>query len=134
MKVNLNAPILVVDDVGTMIKILKTLLNQIGFTKVDDAGSAEEAIKKIEKSNQDPSKAYQLIISDWYMDKLSGLDLLSWIRSDPLIKHTPFIIVTSDSKVDNLAAADRAGVDQYLIKPFTAEVLRKKIEALFDSR
>lgn len=130
MKMSFDAPILVVDDVKAMTKIFKTLLKQIGFYNVDEAHSGGEALRKIEKSSEKASTTYQLIISDWHMEDITGLDLFNKLRTDPMLRSIPFVMATSDSQINNLMAADKLGVDQYLVKPFTSEVLRQKIECI----
>jgi two-component system chemotaxis response regulator CheY len=117
-----STPILVVDDYATMVRIVRNLLKQIGFENVDDASNGEQALEKIK------SKTYGLIFSDWNMEPMSGIDLLHKVRADPATAHIPFIMVTSESKTDNVMAARRAGVSSYLVKPFNAAQLKAKID------
>jgi two-component system chemotaxis response regulator CheY len=117
-----STPILVVDDYATMVRIVRNLLKQVGFENVDDASNGEQALEKIK------SKTYGLIFSDWNMEPMSGIDLLHKVRSDPATAHIPFIMVTSESKTDNVMAARRAGVSSYLVKPFNAAQLKAKID------
>lgn len=120
--------ILVVDDYSTMVRIMKKLLKEVGFDNVDDANSGSEALEKMAQ------KKYGLIISDWNMEPMSGFELLQKVRSDDATKHLPFIMVTAESKQDNVKAAKQAGVSNYLIKPFNAVVLKSKIqEALVEA-
>lgn len=113
--------VLVVDDVNAMRIHIKTLLKKIGFKNVLSAQSAEEAVKFIE------GMEFHLILSDWHMGGQSGLDLLKMIRSHPKTKNISFIMFTADSTREQVVEAVRAGVDEYLIKPLTAEQMQNKI-------
>ena len=124
MAVDLALPILVIDDYSTMVRILRNLLSQLGFKDVDDAGDGTEALRRMEE------KRYGLVISDWNMEPMSGYDLLREMRSHPLLAKTPFIMVTAESKTDSVVAAKRAGVNNYIVKPFNAATLKAKIEAV----
>lgn len=117
-----NMAILVVDDYNTMVRIIKKLLKQIGYENVDEASNGEEALGKIKE------KEYGLIISDWNMEPMTGYELLKQVRADEKTAKTPFILVTAESKAENVQAAQRAGVSNYLVKPFSAPVLKEKIE------
>ena len=125
MAVNLAMPILVVDDYGTMVRIIRNLLRQLGFVNVDDAGDGSSALEKMH------SRQYGLVISDWNMEPMTGYELLQQVRADPRIGGTPFIMITAESKTENVIAAKKAGVNNYIVKPFNAETLRAKIEAVF---
>jgi len=125
MAVDLAMPILVVDDYNTMIRIIRNLLRQLGFENVDDAGDGATALVKMR------GRRYGLVISDWHMEPMTGYDLLTQIRSDPNLAGTPFIMVTAESKTDHVIAAKKAGVDNYIVKPFNAQTLRSKIETVF---
>jgi two-component system, chemotaxis family, chemotaxis protein CheY len=118
-------PILVVDDYNTMIRIIRNLLRQLGFEDVDDAPDGSIALSKMQ------TKRYGLIISDWNMEPMTGYELLKQVRSDPRISTTPFIMVTAESKTENVIAAKQAGVSNYIVKPFNADTLKTKIEAVF---
>ena len=120
-----SLPILVVDDYQTMRKILRNLLAQIGYENVDEAANGEEALGKAR------STTYGLIISDWNMAPMNGLDLLLRIRALPGYTDTPFMMVSAESKTDNLIAARKAGVTAYLMKPFTGASLKAKLDPLF---
>lgn len=120
-----STPILVVDDYQTMIRIIRNLLKQLGFEDVDDATDGVEAMSKLRK------RKYGLIISDWNMEPMTGYDLLKTVRSDEALKTTPFIMVTAESKTDNVIAAKKAGVSSYIVKPFNAQTLKAKIESIF---
>ena len=125
MAVDLSMPILVVDDYNTMIRIIRNLLRQLGYEDVDDAADGASALSKMR------DKRYGLVISDWNMEPMTGYDLLKEIRGDPHLAGTPFIMVTAESKTDNVIAAKKAGVDNYIVKPFNAQTLRSKIETVF---
>lgn len=124
MSVNPSTPILVVDDNKTMTRIIRGLLNQIGFEDVDNAPDGSEAFAKMRQ------KKYGLVISDWNMGFMTGYELLKKVRSDTQLAKTPFILVTAESKSENVIAAKNSGVDNYIVKPFTAEILKSKIEAV----
>ena len=125
MAVDLSMPVLVVDDFTTMIRIIRNLLRQIGFQHIDEASDGQAALERLR------DKKYGLIISDWNMDPVTGFELLKQVRSDPELAATPFIMVTAESKTENVIAAKRAGVSNYIIKPFSADMLKTKIEAVF---
>jgi two-component system, chemotaxis family, chemotaxis protein CheY len=125
MAVDPSMPVLVVDDYSTMVRIIRNLLRQLGFADVDDANDGMTALSKMR------ARRYGLVISDWNMEPMTGFDLLRRVRSDPELEHTPFIMVTAESKTDNVVAARKAGVNNYIVKPFNAQTLRAKIEAVF---
>jgi two-component system chemotaxis response regulator CheY len=125
MAVDLSMPILVVDDYNTMIRIICNLLKQIGFHNVDNATDGSAALAKLRGGS------YGLVISDWNMAPMSGYDLLKELRADPAIGKTPFIMITAESKTENVIAAKRAGVNSYIVKPFNAETLQSKIASVF---
>lgn len=120
-------PILIVDDYKTMLRIIRNLLKQIGFDNVDEATDGSTALQRLREKN------YGLIISDWNMEPMTGLQLLKEVRSDPKLKHIPFIMVTSESKTENVIAAKEAGVSNYIVKPFNADTLKQKLQAIFGS-
>lgn len=125
MLVDSSLPILVVDDYHTMVRIIRHLLQQIGFENVDDAYNGEAALAKIKE------KRYGLIISDWNMEPMTGYQLLQKVREDKECANIPFIMVTAESKTDNVIAARNAGVSHYIVKPFNASTLKAKIDAVF---
>ena len=125
MAVDPSMPILVVDDYNTMIRIIRNLLRQLGFEDVDDAPDGSIALSKMH------IKRYGLIISDWNMEPMTGYDLLKEVRADPNLATTPFIMITAESKTENVIAAKKAGVNNYIVKPFNAATLKTKIEAVF---
>ena len=125
MAVDPSLPILVVDDYNTMIRIIRNLLRQLGFEDVDEAPDGSIALSKMH------IKRYGLIISDWNMEPMTGYDLLKEVRADPNLATTPFIMITAESKTENVIAAKKAGVNNYIVKPFNAATLKTKIEAVF---
>ena len=125
MAVDVSMPVLVVDDYNTMIRIIRNLLKQLGFEDVDDASDGSAALAKLRE------KKYGLVISDWNMEPMTGYELLKQVRSDPSLSATPFIMVTAESKTENVIAAKKAGVNNYIVKPFNAATLKTKMEAVF---
>jgi len=125
MAVDLAMPVLVVDDYNTMIRIIRNLLKQLGFEDIDDASDGSAALTKLRE------KKYGLVISDWNMEPMTGYELLKEVRADPGLTKTPFIMVTAESKTENVIAAKKAGVNNYIVKPFNAQTLKTKIEAVF---
>lgn len=125
MALDLTMPILVVDDYKTMIRIIRNLLKQLGFTDVDDAADGTEAFQKMQ------DRRYGLVISDWNMEPMTGYELLKRVRSESSLSKTPFIMVTAESKTENVIAAKKAGVNNYIVKPFNAQTLKGKIDAVF---
>jgi two-component system chemotaxis response regulator CheY len=125
MAFDLSMPILVVDDYSTMIRIIRNLLKQIGFENVDDASDGSAALSKMQ------AKKYGLVISDWNMEPMTGYDLLREVRASPELSKTPCIMITAESKTENVIAAKKAGVNNYIVKPFNAATLKTKMEAVF---
>jgi two-component system, chemotaxis family, chemotaxis protein CheY len=125
MAVDTTIPVLVVDDYKTMIRIIRNLLKQLGFEDVDEAADGTEALAKMK------ARKYGLVISDWNMEPMTGYELLKEVRSDPGLSRTPFIMVTAESKTENVIAAKKAGVNNYIVKPFNAQTLKGKIDAVF---
>ncbi|MFM9889380.1 MAG: response regulator [Rickettsiales bacterium] len=120
-------PILIVDDYKTMLRIVRGLLNQLGFTNIDEATDGTMAWDMVQK------KPYGLIVSDWNMEPMSGFEFLKLVRTNanPAIKSLPFIMVTAESKTENIIAAKQAGVSNYIVKPFNGVTLKQKLEAVF---
>ena len=116
--------VLVVDDYKSMVRIVRGMLNQLGFVNVDDApdGAAAMALLK--------EKTYGLVLSDWNMQPVTGLELLKQVRAEEKTKATPFVMVTAEAKVENVIAARQAGVNNYVIKPFTLAVLKQKLTSV----
>jgi two-component system, chemotaxis family, chemotaxis protein CheY len=127
MAVDLSMPILVVDDYNTMVRIIRNLLHQLGFADVDAAPDGTAALAKLR------SRKFGLVISDWNMEPMTGYELLKQMRADPTLNATPFIMVTAESKTENVIAAKQAGVNNYIVKPFNVETLKNKIDAVFKS-
>jgi two-component system chemotaxis response regulator CheY len=125
MAADLSMPILVVDDYNTMVRIIRNLLRQVGFRNVDDATDGISALRKLRE------KQYSLVVSDWNMEPMTGYELLKEMRADPALAAVPFIMVTAESKTENVIAAKKAGVSNYIVKPFNAATLKAKIDAIF---
>jgi two-component system, chemotaxis family, chemotaxis protein CheY len=125
MAIDLSTPILVVDDYSTMIRIIRNLLRQIGLDNVDDASDGSDALAKMR------GRKYGLVISDWNMEPMTGYELLREVRANTELSQTPFITITAESKTENVIAAKKAGVNNYIVKPFNAATLKTKIDAVF---
>lgn len=122
---NKNMRVFIVDDYTTMLRILRNLLRQLEITNVEEANDGDSAYYMMQKAPPD------LIISDWNMAPVTGLELLRKVRADAKLRHIPFIMVTAESKTENVIAAKQAGVSNYIVKPFNAETLRAKIASVF---
>jgi two-component system, chemotaxis family, chemotaxis protein CheY len=120
--------VLVVDDYSTMRRIIRNLLTQIGYSEIDEAADGNEALTKLRAVH------YGLVISDWNMEPMTGYDLLKQVRADEKLKSTPFIMVTAESKTENVVAAKQAGVDNYIVKPFNAATLQQKINSVITAK
>ncbi|MBS0245528.1 MAG: response regulator [Proteobacteria bacterium] len=127
MAVDYAMPVLVVDDYSTMVRIIRNLLKQLGFVEIDEANDGTSALAKMRE------RKYGLVISDWNMEPMTGYDLLRQVRSDEDLSATPFIMITAESKTENVVAAKKAGVSNYIVKPFNAQTLKAKIDAVFDA-
>jgi len=125
MSLDKRMRILIVDDYSTMLRILRNLLRQLELDIVDEAQNGEEALFKLRK------ESFDLVISDWNMQPMTGLDLLRQVRADARLKQLPFIMVTAESKTENVITAKQAGVSNYIVKPFNAETLKAKIASVF---
>ena len=121
MAVDKTMNVLVVDDYKSMIRIVRGLLNQLGFTNVDEAMDGPSALSMIR------SKEYGLVLSDWNMQPMTGLELLKAVRAEARTRALPFVMVTAEAKAENVVAARQAGVNNYVIKPFTLAVLKQKL-------
>lgn len=126
--VDKKIPILVVDDFSTMRRIVKNCLRQLGFENVTEAEDGKIALDKL-KSNK-----FEFIVSDWNMPNMMGIDLLRAVRSDEKLKTIPFLMVTAEAQKENIIEAAKAGVSNYIIKPFTADLLQQKMEAIFQKK
>ncbi|HXQ50268.1 MAG TPA: response regulator [Stellaceae bacterium] len=116
--------VLVVDDYGTMRRIMRNLLAEIGITNVEEAEDGRSALKKLRE------RPFDLVISDWNMMPMSGLDLLRIVRADDDLKHLPFIMITAVNLVENVVAAKEVGVNGYIVKPFSSGTLKKRIDSV----
>ena len=125
MAINKNMPVLIVDDYKTMLRIIKNLLKQLGFENVEEATDGTMALAMMK------DKQYGLILSDWNMQPMTGLELLQQARADDKYKEIPFILITAEGKTENVVIAKQAGVSNYIVKPFNAETLKTKLEAVF---
>lgn len=125
MALDHSMPVLIVDDYNTMLRIIRNLLKQIGFQDIDEATDGSAALAKMR------DKKYGLVISDWNMEPMTGIELLKEVRADDSLNRTPFIMVTAEAKTENVILAKKAGVNNYIVKPFNAQTLQSKIEAVF---
>lgn len=124
MAVDMNMPILIVDDYKTMLRIIRNLLKQLGFNNVDEATDGSAALSKLR------AKEYGLVISDWNMEPMTGIQLLREVRADAKMLDLPFIMITAESKTENVIAAKEAGVSNYIVKPFNAATLKAKLTSV----
>jgi two-component system chemotaxis response regulator CheY len=122
MPIDKSMNVLIVDDYKTMLRIIRNLLKQIDFHNVEEATDGAEALSKLRGGG------FGLVISDWNMAPMTGLQLLQEVRADTRLRSLPFIMVTAESKTENVVAAKQAGVSNYIVKPFNAETLKEKIE------
>ena len=123
--------ILVIDDMATMRKIIKNMLGQIGFTNITEADDGSTALPMIESASTS-GEPYEFIVSDWNMPQLSGLDLLKKLRADDRYKALPFLMITAEAEQGNVVIAVKAGVSNFIVKPFSAAVLKEKIDKIFN--
>jgi two-component system, chemotaxis family, chemotaxis protein CheY len=121
MAMDKRTPILVVDDYKTMVRIVRNLLHQLGFEDVDEANDGASALAKLR------ARRFGLVISDWAMEPMNGLELLQQVRADPYLASLPFIMITAENRAERVAKAEQAGANGYIVKPFTAETLRDRI-------
>jgi two-component system, chemotaxis family, chemotaxis protein CheY len=121
MSVDMNMKVLVVDDYKTMVRIIRNLLKQLDFNNVDEAADGSAALRKLRDGD------FGLVISDWNMEPMTGIQLLKEVRADEKLKDLPFIMVTAESKTENVVAAKEAGVNNYIVKPFNAATLKSKL-------
>ncbi|SJZ49800.1 two-component system, chemotaxis family, response regulator CheY [Oceanospirillum multiglobuliferum] len=118
--------ILIVDDFSTMRRIVKNLLRDLGFTNTHEADDGLTALPMLETGN------FDFLVTDWNMPGMTGFDLLKTCRADPKLKSLPILMVTAEAKREQIVAAAQAGVNGYIVKPFTAAVLKEKIEKIFE--
>ena len=125
MALNTNMKVLVVDDFATMRRIVKNILKQLGYDDITEAEDGESALSKLKTGN------YELLVTDWNMPNMSGIDLLREIRSDAKLKELPVLMVTAESQKENIMEAAKAGVNNYIVKPFTPEIFNAKLAKIF---
>jgi two-component system chemotaxis response regulator CheY len=123
---DLKMKILIVDDFSTMRRIVKNLLRQLGYENIEEAEDGAQAYSKLKSGN------YGFVISDWNMPNMDGLELLKKIRSDPELKDLPVLMVTAEAEKEKVIAAIQAGVSNYIVKPFTGEVLKEKMDKILE--
>ena len=126
MALDQNMKILVVDDFPTMRRIITNLLKEIGYENLDEAEDGDVALAKLKGGE------FDFVVSDWNMPNMTGLDLLKAVRAEASIKDTPFLMVTAEAAKENIVSAVEAGVNNYIVKPFTAAVLREKIGKILE--
>jgi len=120
-----NMRVLIVDDFATMRRILKNILKQIGFKNISEAENGKAALKELK------SEKFDLVLCDWNMPEMPGIELLNQVRSDEQLKGIPFVMVTAEAKKENILEAVKAGVSSYIVKPFTAETVSEKLKKIF---
>lgn len=123
--IDTSIKVLVVDDMSTMRRIVKNVLRQIGFSDIVEAENGQDGLTKLKGGG------FGLVVSDWNMPVMPGIELLRTIRSDPDLKSLPFLMVTAEAQKENIIEAVQAGVSNYVVKPFTAEALQEKLEKIF---
>lgn len=121
-----NMKVLVVDDFSTMRRIVKNLLRQNGYTNIEEAEDGEQAYSKLQGGS------FGFVISDWNMPNMDGLELLKKVRSDPALKDLPILMVTAEAEKDKVITAIQAGVNNYIVKPFSGEVLKEKMDKIIE--
>ncbi|HEY4619299.1 MAG TPA: chemotaxis response regulator CheY [Nitrospirota bacterium] len=125
---DLKMKVLVVDDFSTMRRIVKNILKQIGYSDIEEAEDGNSALARLRQGG------FGLVVSDWNMPNMTGLDLLKAIRADNALNNMPVLMVTAEAKKENVMDAIKAGVNNYVVKPFTADILKEKIEKIFDNK
>ena len=123
---DLSLKVLVVDDFSTMRRIVKNLLKQIGYKNIDEAEDGVQALSKLQDGG------YGLVVSDWNMPNMDGLEMLKAVRQNPAIKNIPVLMVTAEAEKEKVITAIQAGVNNYVVKPFTGEILKEKLDKIFD--
>ena len=124
MNIDTNMPILIVDDYKTMLRVLRNFLRQLNFGNIEEATDGSMALQKLRQQD------FGFVISDWNMEPMTGIQLLREVRADDKLKHLPFIMITAESKSENVVAAKQAGVSNYIVKPFSAETLKSKMTSV----
>lgn len=131
MALKADMKILVVDDMATMRKIIKNMLGQMGFKNIDEADDGATAWPKLQEA-QESGQPFEFVVSDWNMPNMSGLDLLKNCRDSDVFKDLPFLMVTAEAEQGNVVIAVKAGVSNFIVKPFSAQVLKEKIDKIFN--
>ncbi|HIP93002.1 MAG TPA: response regulator [Desulfurobacteriaceae bacterium] len=121
-----NTRFLIVDDMATMRRIIRSILNQLGYQNIDEAEDGRVALQKLKQQK------YDFVITDWNMPNMTGIELVQAIRKDPDLKHLPVLMVTAEGKKENVIMALKAGVNNYIVKPFTPETLKQKLEQIWN--
>ena len=124
MAVDKNMKVLIVDDYKTMLRVLTNLLRQLDFNNIGEATDGSMALDMLREEK------YGMVISDWNMEPMTGIELLCEVRADDNLKHLPFIMITAESKSENVIAAKEAGVSSYIVKPFNAATLKQKMSSV----
>ena len=124
MTIDTNMPILIVDDYKTMLRVLRNFLLQLNFGNIAEATDGSMALQKLRQQD------FGFVTSDWNMEPMTGMQLLREVRADDKLKHLPFIMITAESKSENVIAAKQAGVSNYIVKPFSAETLKSKMTSV----
>ncbi len=124
-QVDKNIKFLVVDDFATMRKVVRNVLRELGFSNFEEAEDGEKALRALNSGH------FDFVVSDWNMPNMQGIDLLRAIRSTPSLQHIPVLLVTAEAKRENILEAAQAGVNGYIVKPFTPETMREKLDAIF---
>ena len=124
MAIDTSMPILIVDDYKTMLRVLRNLLRQLNFGNIEEATDGSMALQKLRQQD------FGFVISDWNMEPMTGIQLLREVRADDKLKHLPFIMITAESKSQNVIVAKQAGVSNYIVKPFSAETLKSKMKSV----
>lgn len=125
---DLSIRILIVDDMSTMRRIIKNTLKQLGYQNMEEAEDGQQALGKLRQ------ESFGFVVSDWNMPNMNGLDLLKAIRQDPELKTLPVMLVTAEAKKENILEAIQSGVSNYVVKPFTADTLKEKIDRIFEPK
>ncbi|MEI6895873.1 MAG: chemotaxis response regulator CheY [Psychromonas sp.] len=121
-----NMKVLIVDDFSTMRRIIKNLLRDLGFTNTFEADDGNTALPMLKEGG------FEFVVTDWNMPIMQGIDLLKEIRKDPKLKHLPVLMVTAEAKREQIIEAAQAGVNGYIVKPFTAGTLKEKLDKVFE--
>ncbi len=123
---NKNLKILVVDDFSTMRRIVKNLLNELGFNDISEADDGKTALPMLQQGS------FEFVVTDWNMPGMPGIDLLKAIRADDKLKHLPVLMVTAEAQREQIIEAAKAGVSGYIVKPFTGQTLKEKLDKIFE--